>query len=43
MGRDCDKRSRMRLHLADIHLYRARLFGVRNSERGVRNEEMKYP
>jgi hypothetical protein len=37
------ERGPMRLHLADIHLYRARLFGVRNAERGVRNEEMKYP
>ena len=33
----------MRLFMADIHLYRARLFGVRSAEWGVRSEEEKYP
>ena len=37
------ERGSMKLFLADIHLYRARLFGVRNSECGVRNEETQYP
>ncbi len=37
------ERGSMKLFLADIHLYRARLFGVRNSECGVRNEESQYP
>ncbi|MEK6258167.1 MAG: hypothetical protein AABP62_06060 [Planctomycetota bacterium] len=38
------ERGSMKLFLADIHLYRARLFGVRNSERGVRSGgEEKYP
>jgi hypothetical protein len=35
------ERGPMRLFLADIHLYRARLFGTRSAECGVRNEE--YP
>lgn len=35
-------RGGMRLFMTDIHLYRARLFGVRNSDLGLRNEE-KYP
>jgi hypothetical protein len=30
---DIAERGPMRLHLADIHLYRARLFGMRNEER----------
>jgi hypothetical protein len=33
----------MRLFLADIHPYRARLSGTRSAEFGVRNEEAKYP
>jgi len=33
------ERGPMRLFLADIHLYRARLFGVRSAEWGVRSEE----
>ena len=34
----------MRLFQADIHLYRARLFGVRNAECGVRSgEDEPYP
>jgi hypothetical protein len=33
------ERGPMRLHMADIHLYRARLFGVRSGEWGVRSEE----
>lgn len=37
------ERGSMKLFLADIHLYRARLFGVRNSECGVGNEESQYP
>ncbi|MBI5385631.1 MAG: DUF4062 domain-containing protein [Verrucomicrobia bacterium] len=38
------ERGPMKLFLADIHLYRARLFGMRNSECGVRNEQpMPYP
>ena len=37
------ERGPMKLHMADIHLHRARLFGMRNVERGVRNEETKYP
>ena len=36
-------RGPMKLHLADIHLYRARLFGLRNADFGVRNEESAYP
>ena len=37
------ERGPMRLFLADIHLYRARLFGTRNSEFGARNEAAAYP
>ncbi len=37
------ERGPMKLHMADIHLTRARLFGARNSERGARREELKYP
>jgi len=37
------ERGSMKLLLTDIHLYRARLFGMRNAERGARNEETKYP
>jgi hypothetical protein len=33
----------MRLFMADIHLYRARFFGMRNGEFGARNEESEYP
>jgi len=33
------ERGSMRLHMADIHLYRARLFGVRSAEWGVRSAE----
>ncbi|MEK6302140.1 MAG: hypothetical protein AABO41_15630 [Acidobacteriota bacterium] len=33
------ERGSMRLHMADIHLYRARLFGMRISDCGSRNEE----
>ena len=33
----------MKLFMADIHLYRARLFGTRNAERGVRNTRVEYP
>lgn len=29
----------MRLHMADIHLHRARLFGSRIADSGLRNEE----
>ncbi|HAB17728.1 MAG TPA: toll/interleukin-1 receptor domain-containing protein [Verrucomicrobiota bacterium] len=36
------ERGPMRLHMADIHLYRARLFGTRNSEFGARNNTEKY-
>ncbi len=36
-------RGSMKLHMADIHLYRARLFGLRNSDRGLRIEGAKYP
>ena len=35
-------RGSMKLHLADIHLYRARLFGLRNADRGLRIVEA-YP
>jgi tetratricopeptide (TPR) repeat protein len=37
------ERGPMKLFLADIHLYRARLFAVRNAECGVGNEKEKYP
>jgi hypothetical protein len=37
------ERGSMRLFLADSHLYRARLFGTRNAEFGVRNEGPAYP
>lgn len=33
------ERGSMRLHMADIHLYRARLFGLPVADRGLRNEE----
>ena len=36
-------RGPMPLFLADIHLHRARLFGMWNAERGVRNVEAAYP
>ncbi|MGH9849619.1 MAG: hypothetical protein ACREBD_07140, partial [Blastocatellia bacterium] len=36
-------RGSMRLHLADIHLHRARLFGLRMVDGGLRNEEEPYP
>jgi tetratricopeptide (TPR) repeat protein len=37
------ERGPMKLFLADIHLYRARLFGNRKAETGNRKEEMQYP
>ena len=38
------ERGPMPLFMADIHLHRARLFGVRNAECGVGNEEGEaYP
>ena len=37
------ERGPMRLFMADIHLYRARLFGTRNAEFGARNEAAAYP
>jgi hypothetical protein len=37
------ERGPMKLFLADIHLYRARLFGIRNSEVGSANEAGQYP
>jgi hypothetical protein len=37
------ERGAMKLFLADIHLYRARLFGTRNGELGARNQSEKYP
>ena len=37
------ERGPMPLFMADIHLSRARLFGVRSAERGVRNEDAPYP
>jgi hypothetical protein len=37
------ERGLMKLFLADIHLYRARLFGNRKAETGNRKEETKYP
>ena len=36
-------RGPMPLFLADIHLYRARLFGPRSAERGTRKDEAAYP
>ena len=36
-------RGPMPLFLADIHLYRARLFGARNAERETGNKEEDYP
>jgi hypothetical protein len=41
---DIAERGPLRLHMADIHLYRARLFGLRIADRGVRNEVAEtYP
>ncbi len=40
---DIAARGGMRLFQADIHLYRARLFGMRKAEGGRRNEEEPYP
>ena len=37
------ERGPMPLFMADIHLSRARHFGMRNGERGAGNEETKYP
>jgi hypothetical protein len=37
------ERGPMRLYMADIHLYRARLFGLRIADFGLRIEEGKYP
>jgi hypothetical protein len=37
------ERGPMRLHMADIHLYRARLFGKRIAESRDRKDEMQYP
>jgi len=37
------ERGSMRLHMGDIHLYRARLFGNRKAETGNRKEEIQYP
>ncbi|HEV2840116.1 MAG TPA: hypothetical protein VGW39_02225 [Chthoniobacterales bacterium] len=37
------ERGPMKLFMADIHLYRARLFGKRRPETGNRKEETKYP
>jgi tetratricopeptide (TPR) repeat protein len=37
------ERGPMPLFQADIHLHRARLFGVRNADCGVRNDKEKYP
>ncbi|MBS1790832.1 MAG: hypothetical protein JST85_24155 [Acidobacteria bacterium] len=39
---DIASRGSMKLHLADIHLHRARLFGLRNADFGLRIEE-PYP
>ena len=39
---DIASRGSMKLHLADIHLYRARLFGLRNADFGLRIET-EYP
>ncbi len=33
----------MCLHMADIHLYRARLFGIQNRKLQIRNEPEAYP
>jgi hypothetical protein len=37
------ERGPMKLFLADIHLYRARLFGKRKTDTGNREEEVAYP
>ena len=37
------ERGPMRLFMADVHLYRARLFGTRNSKRETRKQPGKYP
>ena len=37
------ERGPMKLFLADIHLYRARLFGMSNDEFRTANKELKYP
>ncbi|MEK6261867.1 MAG: DUF4062 domain-containing protein [Planctomycetota bacterium] len=37
------ERGSMKLFLADVHLYRARLFGRRKGEGGGGNEEAEYP
>ena len=39
---DIASRGSMKLFMADIHLYRARLFGLRNADFGLRIEEL-YP
>ncbi len=36
-------RGPMKLHMADIHLYRARLFGSQKPEVRIQNEDGKYP
>lgn len=33
----------MPLFMADIHLYRARLFGLRKADSGLQNDETPYP
>ena len=40
---DIAERGPMPLFIADIHLYRARLFGMLNADCGLRNEEAAYP
>jgi hypothetical protein len=40
---DIAERGPMPLFMADIHLHRARLFGMRSAGCGVRNEEAAYP
>ncbi|MBI1814090.1 MAG: TIR domain-containing protein [Deltaproteobacteria bacterium] len=40
---DIAERGPMRLFMADIHLHRARLFGMRNADSGMRNEGAAYP
>ena len=40
---DIAERGPMRLHMADIHLYRARLFGRMKDEGGRMKEETAYP
>jgi len=37
------ERGPMKLFMADIHLYRARLFGTRNAEDGTRKAPIPYP